>query len=515
MNHNTFGHAALKAAAYIVLLNAMLTGCASSSGNRQHTIGSESEIYKEVAVQGPVSNPGRVRRQNKFRKVAGVSQAAVLYGRSIYIDPINRPISNAASLASLTLKSVTGFFRRLSVNNIEMPGLENTPIPDVSYGEGMDLEQWEKDLDKIVGHKSSTGKIAFLVDGEQYFTRMLETFDEAEESIDIRTYIFDNDDYAVEVADILREKSQDVKVRIQLDALGNLLAMQTDAKSQPIDHIGPLSISRYLRKDSKVKVRSRANPHMYMGDHTKTTIVDGKTAFVGGMNIGREYRYEWHDMMMEVSGPVVDQLQYDSDKAWARASIFGDAANFIRILGGKKKRADSEGYPVRLLYTRNFDSQIYRAQLEAIRRSKSFILIENSYFSDDLMTYELARARRRGVDVRIILPTRGNHGFVHASNQVAINTLLDHGIRVYVYPGMSHIKAAIYDGWACVGSANYDKLSLEVNKELNLATSHADTVNSLLDEVFIPDLAISEEITERVEVAFAQTLQERVVDEFL
>ena len=89
MNHNTFGHAALKAAAYIVLLNAMLTGCASSSGNRQHTIGSESEIYKEVAVQGPVSNPGRVRRQNKFRKVAGVSQAAVLYGRSIYIDPIN------------------------------------------------------------------------------------------------------------------------------------------------------------------------------------------------------------------------------------------------------------------------------------------------------------------------------------------------------------------------------------------------------------------------------------------
>ena len=55
-------------------------------------------------------------------------------------------------------------------------------IPDVSYGEGMDLEQWEKDLDKIVGHKSSAGKIAFLVDGEQYFTRMLETFGEAEES---------------------------------------------------------------------------------------------------------------------------------------------------------------------------------------------------------------------------------------------------------------------------------------------------------------------------------------------
>jgi cardiolipin synthase len=506
MNHN---NKTFKAATWIFLLSAVLTGCASGPDARQENIRSATDIFEEISVEGPD------RPDNKIRRVAGVSQAAVLYGRAIHIDPINRPVSNAASLTSFTLKSATGFFRRLSINNIEMVSLENMPVPDVSYAEGMDLERWEKDLDKIVGHKSSSGKIDFLIDGEQYFSRLLQAFGEAEESIDIRTYIFDNDDYAVEVADFLKEKSRDVKVRIQLDALGNLLAMQTDSDSQPAGHNGPLSISTYLRKDSKVKVRNRANAYMYMGDHTKTTIVDGKTAFVGGMNIGREYRYDWHDMMMEVSGPIVDQLQYDSDKAWARASVFGDVANVVAILRGKKERADDEGYPVRALYTRNFDSQIYRAQLEAIRRSKSYILIENSYFSDDLMTYELAKARRRGVDVRIILPTRGNHGFVHASNQVAINTLLDHGIRVYMYPGMSHIKAAIYDGWACVGSANYDKLSLEVNKELNLATSDADTVNSLLDEVFIPDLAMSEELTEHVEVAFAQTLQEKAVDELL
>ncbi len=507
MNHNDQTFA--KAASCSLILVALLTGCASGPDARQQRSEQPSEVIKQVTEQGPD------HRVSKLRKVAGVSQAAVLYGRSIYVDPVTRPISNAASLMSFTWKSTTGFFRRLSVNHVQVPSLEKSPLPDVSYGEGMDLEQWEKDLDRIVGHKSSTGKIEFLVDGEQYFTRMLETFAEAEESIDIRTYIFDNDDYALEVADVLKEKSKDVKVRIQLDALGNLLAMQTDSDSQPSGYLGPLSISSYLRKDSTVKVRNRANPHMYMGDHTKTTIVDGKIAFVGGMNIGREYRYDWHDLMMQVTGPIVDQLQYDSDKAWARASVFGDAANLLRILGGRKKRADDDGYPIRTLYTRNFDSQIYRAQLQAIRRSKSYILIENSYFADDLMTYELAKARRRGVDVRIILPTRGNHGFVNSSNQVAINSLLAHGIRVYVYPGMSHVKAAIYDGWACVGSANYDKLSLEINKELNLATSDADTVNSLLVEVFIPDLAMSEELTERVEVAFAQTLQERAVDEFL
>lgn len=496
-----------RTAACSLVLGTILTGCAGGPGAPQHD--HYSAIYDEVSVEGPEGPNG------KLRKVAGVSQAAVLYGRSVYIDPINRPISNAASLLSFTWKSTTGFFRRLSVNNVEMPGLETMPIPDVQNGEGMDLELWERHLDRIVGQRSSTGKIDFLVDGEQYFARLLETVGAAEESIDIRTYIFDNDDYAVEVADILREKSKDVEVRIQLDALGNLLAMQTDSASQPAGHLAPLSISNYLRKDSNVRVRNRANAYMYMGDHTKTTIIDGKTAFVGGMNIGREYRFDWHDLMMEVSGPIVDQLQYDSDKAWARASVFGDAANFFRILGGKKKRADRDGYPVRALYTRNFDSQIYRAQLEAIRRSRSYILIENSYFSDDLMTYELAKARRRGVDVRVVLPTRGNHGLVHASNQVAINTLLDNGIRVYVYPGMSHVKAAVYDGWACVGSANYDKLSLEVNKELNLATSDTDTVNRLLAQVFLPDIAMSEEITERVEVAFAQLLKEKAVDEFL
>ena len=171
--------------------------------------------------------------------------------------------------------------------------------------------------------------------------------------------------------------------------------------------------------------------------------------------------------------------------------------------------------PYALLYTRNFDSEIYRAQVEAIRRSQSYILIENSYFSDDLITYELAKARRRGVDVRVILPADGNHESLHASNQVAINTLLDNGIRVYIYPGMTHVKAAIFDGWACVGSANFDKLSLEVNKELNLATSDRATVKELLERVFMPDLASSHEVTDRVGVTFAQVLAERAVDEFL
>ena len=116
--------------------------------------------------------------------------------------------------------------------------------------------------------------------------------------------------------------------------------------------------------------------------------------------------------------------------------------------------------------------------------------------------------------MRVIIPSAGNHGPLNASNDVAINQLLEHGIRVYRYPGMSHVKAAIFDGWACVGSANFDKLSLKVNKELNIATSDAGAVAELLDRVFIPDLLASEEINEPVEITMTARLAEFLVDEF-
>jgi len=270
----------------------------------------------------------------------------------------------------------------------------------------------------------------------------------------------------------------------------------------------------YLERESKVKVRNTTNP-WFTGDHTKTTIIDKKLAFVGGMNIGREYRYDWHDLMMEVTGPVVDRLQFESDKAWARAGLFGDFANFVAFIKGKKETADRGGYSVRILQTRNFDSDIHKAQIAAIQSAQSYILIENAYFSDDRTVYELAKARRRGVDVRVIIPDRGNHGPLNASNIITINKLLQHGVRVYRYPGMSHVKAAIYDGWASVGSANFDKLSLKINKELNLATSDPETVNALLDQVFIPDLMMSREVNQPLDVTVATRLAEIVVDELL
>ena len=507
---------ASRAMTSFILVAMLTTGCASRPRVKFTDAFDEHAIAAEITAIGPIAIDGNEQRAgNKMAKRAAmVAQSGILYARSVHIDPINRPVSNFLSMTSLALKSATGLFRRTALATVQFPALERQPIPEVTYADPMDLDDWERDLDKISGRKQSKGTIKFLVGGEEYFPRMLEAVNDAKESIDIRTYIFDNDDYAVKVADVLKEKSQDVDVRVLVDAFGTIIAMNADAESIPADFQGPMAMEQYMERGSKVKFRSRAIPWT-TGDHTKTTIIDKKLAFVGGMNIGREYRYDWHDLMMEVTGPVVDHLQYDTNKAWARASVFGDIANFFAFLGGEKKKADDQGYPVRVLYTRTHDSQIYRSQLEAIRRARSYILIENAYFSDDVILYELAQARRRGVDVRVILPAEGNHGSHNASNRVSINKMLKNGIRVYQYPGMSHVKAAIFDGWACVGSANFDKLSFQVNREVNLATSHKPVVNELLDQLFIPDLAQSTEITESLDVTVQAHLLEMVVDEVM
>jgi len=103
-------------------------------------------------------------------------------------------------------------------------------------------------------------------------------------------------------------------------------------------------------------------------------------------------------------------------------------------------------------------------------------------------------------------------GPITRNNALAANVMLEHGIRVFFYPGMSHVKAAVFDGWACLGSANWDKWSLSINKELNLATSHREAVDDLLERVFEPDFARSVELTEPFPERWSDSLLELVGD---
>jgi len=420
---------------------------------------------------------------------------------------VTRPVSSLYKLLFVATDTV-----RETAKPYWLIDLEAKAIPPIYQGPGMDLDAWEDVLDRTTGRKPSKGTIDYLVDGEEFFTRLIDAVTSASKSVHLRTYIFDNDDFAEKIAELLKRRSnEDIDVKMLFDGLGTIFSTIEKQESLPDDWKGAASVHMFLEKESNIEVRQAPNP-WFTGDHVKTIIVDHQVAFTGGMNIAREYRYDWHDLMMEVHGPIVDILQEEFHRAWAHAGFFGDYGYFLQRIKPTPDDAEDIGYPIRVLFTRIDDREIFLAQRRAIRNSKRYIYVENAYFTDDVMLLELVRARRRGVDVRVIMPLVTDLGPITRNNALAANVMLEHGIRVFFYPGMSHVKAAVFDGWACLGSANWDKWSLSINKELNLATSHREAVDDLLERVFEPDFARSVELTEPFPERWSDSLLELVGD---
>lgn len=437
---------------------------------------------------------------------AGSAHAALHAFNSQAMSLASRPLSTFARLVSSFGTTVLDTVHRIPT--LVKPG--STP-PPIRQAADMDRDAWERELDELVG-SSTQGRIRYLVDGQEFFPALIHAINSARESVRIRMYLFDNDDYAVKIADLLKKRSKAVSVEILLDGLGTMNSRMarpnyTPAHTPPT----PWSIANYLRADSNIQVWMLSNPFM-QGDHTKTIIIDDDAAFIGGMNIGREYRYEWHDMMAELRGPVVDELIRDFENTRAHAGLLGDLQAAFQPSRHPVQEPGEDDYPLRLLYTRVGNSQILRSQIAAMRRAQNRVWIQNPYLTSDTVLHELVKARQRGVDVRVVLPYQTNWGLISRSNVLAANVMLRHGIRVYIYPGMSHLKAALYDGWACLGSANFDRLSLRLNKETNIATSHPEAFADLVDRVFLPDFERALELTEPLPTGWLDYLKEQIAD---
>ncbi len=412
-------------------------------------------------------------------------------GTHTYSVPM-RPFSSIQSLLAVVTDTALETGRTLTSG---IPA--GNPGPLNNTGPGMSLVDWEAELDKRLGRPASRGTLKFLVDGEAFFTRLVDAVASASTSIDVRAYIFDNDDVALTIAELLKRRANEgVQVRVLFDGLGTFFAGGTRSDSQPEDSGGPPSMQAWLERDSLVDVRTVKN-FWLTGDHTKSIIIDGERAFLGGMNIGREYRYDWHDLMVEVTGPVVDEVSDEFRSAWTHSGFFGD---FATLFGGRKsgKNAARPGYAVRLIYTKPGRQEIFSLQRSAIQRAQRYIYVENAYFTDDTLLKELILARRRGIDVRVIIPLETDNGAITRNIVLAANVMLENGIRVYIYPGFTHVKAAIFDGWASLGSANLDRFSLRLNQELNIATSEPEAVAELQNVLFQPDFKRSLELTEPI-----------------
>jgi phosphatidylserine/phosphatidylglycerophosphate/cardiolipin synthase-like enzyme len=424
---------------------------------------------------------------------------------------IKNPISSAARLGDLGIESLVRFLRF----PLPKPGYES---PAVTDGPGMNLNKWEAWLDRYTGTRQQEGSLELLIDGDQFFRRLRQGIASATNHIEMDMYIFDKDDVAVGIADELKARSRQVKVKIILDRMGSIAAGATPpATPMPEDFVPPTSILSYLRDGSQVKVRPFLNP-WFSADHAKVVLVDGHCAWLGGMNIGREYRYEWHDLMVELKGPIVQTLEHQFRHHWAHEGPFGDLGYAVSLLSPSPKAAAPPGAGswsrLRLLPTATLWKPFATAVLGSLNQARSYIYAENPYIFDKRVILALVGARNRGVDVRVVMPCVNDFKAGGRSNLVIANYLFEHGVRVYFYPAMTHVKALLVDGWACLGSGNLNHLSLRVNHEQNVATSDPAIAARVNHDLFEADFARSYELKAPLSVDWVDILADFALEGF-
>lgn len=421
--------------------------------------------------------------------------------KSHFFAIIKSPFTAIHRLFSLATSSL---FSGLSPLTTDIKG-EIPPINE--NAQAMDIDSFNKYLNQYISKEVYKADVNLLINGEEFFPNFIMHANRAKESVFIRLYIFGADQYTLKIADMLKAKSNEgTDIRILIDELNSVLNYKkTPEQAVSKDFVMP-NIVKYLEKGSKINVRTRPNTWGTF-DHSKVIIIDRELAYTGGMNFGEEYRYTWHDMMVSLRGPVVGRLVKNFYEDWSFAGPGGDFAAFYRMIFSKSERKVNEEKPgmidVRLLYTKPSEGEIFKAQIEAIKRANKRIYIENAYFSDDRIVKHLIEARERGVDVRVILPGVNDISIMHKNNISMANKLLRNGIKVYFYNGMSHVKAAIYDNWALIGSANFDKMSLFINKEMSIGISDPKFVEELNERLFVVDFNNSSLMLEEIQMDWA------------
>ncbi len=373
------------------------------------------------------------------------------------------------------------FYLALGVNRIRRHalalGVQSTlsrPVPE-DLGEPLhpDAEHL-KMLARIVGRVvarplTTDNKIQPLVNGDEAFPAMLAAIESAQKTISLSTYIFDNDASGEQFVEALaRAVQRGVEVRVLIDAAGTRYSWPPITHKLKHAHI---PFARFLPSSIFAPWRVAT---INLRNHRKSLIVDGRTAFAGGMNIrsgnvlAAKPKNPVQDLHFRVEGPVVTQLQeaFANDWAFCTKETLAGSAWFPEL-------AD-DGNVIARVITDGPDGDFHKlrwALLAALADAQSSVQIVTPYFlPDPALISALNLAALRGVRVDVILPARNNLPFVHWASRAMWWQVLEHGCRLWLTPPpFDHSKLMVVDGhWVLFGSANWDTRSLRLNFELNI-----------------------------------------------
>lgn len=356
----------------------------------------------------------------------------------------------------------------------------------------------------IVGSPLITGnKVVLLQDGKATYAAMFAAIRGARDHINLESYIIDDDEVGRQFADLLLEqKRRGVQVNLIYDSFGGINTPQAF-----FDRLREGGVN-VLEFNPLNPLAAKASWQVNNRDHRKLLIVDGRVAFIGGINISSVYSsgsaarrarrttentVPWRDTDLQIEGPVVGELQKLFIETWEkqRGKPLAKNRHFPGLTAQGKDIVRAIGSTPDDPY-----SLIYLTLISAIGNAEKQIFLTNAYFvPDPQLLKALTDAAGRGVAVTMILPGHTDSQIVFHAGRSHYSALLKAGVRIYERRGaLLHSKTALIDGvWSCVGSTNLDWRSFLDNDEVNAVILGRDFAGQMT-AMIARDLEASEAI---------------------
>lgn len=322
-------------------------------------------------------------------------------------------------------------------------------------------------------------RITPLEDGDNAYQAMLRVIDEAERSISLSTYIFDNDRVGeMFLSALARARERGVAIRVLVDDMGARYSFPSIVKSLKKSGIEAATFLPTL-------IPSRV-PFVNLRNHRKILIVDGKTGFTGGMNIREGHLLRLNppspvrDIHFLVEGPVVKQMQQVFVEDWYFSTgemLEGDLwFRKIPSSGDVLARGIPDGPD------EDYEKHLHTI-LSALTMARKTVVIVTPYFlPEDNIVTAINLAALRGVKIDIILPEKNNIPLIKWASHNILEQIIGENCNLWFSkPPFDHSKIMVVDGeWALIGSGNWDARSFRLNFEFNLECYHSGFANGLL-----------------------------------
>ena len=330
-------------------------------------------------------------------------------------------------------------------------------------------------------------RFELLENGEAFFPRVFECIASADHEVVLETFILFEDKVGMQLhAALLQAAARGAQVDVTIDGYGS-----PDLSTEFIRTLTTAGVRVHMFDPGPRLWGLRTN--VFRRLHRKIVVVDGRTAFVGGINFSADHLADFgpmakQDYSVHIEGPIVQTIHAFVRKALAagqrnaattllsrlRERLRQSSQKHSRPLPGAQARPDSRPGAAALFVTRDnrhHTTDIERHYRIAIRGARERVVIANAYFFPGYrLLKEMRKASRRGVDVRLILQGRPDMAIVKTAATLLYPHLLKAGIRIFEYCDRPlHGKVALSDSeWATVGSSNLDPLSLSLNLEANV-----------------------------------------------